>query len=679
MSPPGDTSSSGLPTPVHAFAIGSSSRERNERSGGGASAQPSAALPIRLSVAQGGVGIELASPVKLPIVVVEELDVALLGVRYPVDLSKGVKQFRNRRSRLRKAVLRIDLQELAQGWADALVEFWGEEVNVRLRPVFESERASEVLESDGAAANDTCATTAIAVSLYSETTALAFDLVLASGDSPRFIVDCPRLCGRNEAALPFALRCLDQGISALSSPRAELGRVGRAVEINSLAEALSLAVLPPLGCRLPEVEGQVVQVVRASRGFLHLTLGLRATPFTSNLRALHLSGLADFIRTADELLSSGDLSGAREAYLTALEAAEGHVGILQELAELDLSYGHRAESALSFLGEIEAKGPRHQTSEMKSRFELSLSRALHLTGREESSFEAQLRAFESETDAVVAAALGFRLSRASEGRREKRRFLDLSVGRAPFLSQARLARFELALEDGDLETAIADAERVEAGETQLAARVQRCVEMGTAFTKAGHPTWGQKWLRRAVRLEPDNPEALLALAASLDTLGESLRSAELYQAALRKLEERLVRCEEALETVLPPEEPISRLLDHRTEARYRLAELFLRIGDSDEQALGLLSGVETRSMYGERARVLEAQLHHERGRIRSRDRSILRLLEAIELGWVEPETCRTSLLSLLGSVEKDGDKSLLDFAHRLMNSSSSETDSTSNH
>lgn len=666
MSPPGEKSPSGLPTPVEVFVVGSSAEGKQARRAEISESPSPGALPIRLSVAQGGLGIELSVPVQLPIVVVEELDVALIGVRYPVDLSKGVKQFRNRRSRLRKAVLRVDLQLLAQGWAEALVELWDEEVKVRLRPVFEAETSETGSNEASAPANDTRRTAGISVTIYSETTQLAFDLVLASGDAPRFIVDCPRLLGRQDASLSFALRAIDAGISALSTPGTGVRRKGRTLEINRLAEALTLAVLPALGCRLPEVSHQVVQKVGVIGGSLLLSLGLQTEPFSSGRRALMLSGLADFVLTGDECLAVGDPEGARRAYLAALEAAEGHVGILQELAELDLAYGHRGESALSFLKEIEARGIERLRPESAARWALALSRALSSTARSDSAQEALHRAFELDTDAVVAASVGLSLSRSAGDLKQRRGILDLAVGRAPFFSTVRLARFEAALEGGDLETAHSDAERIESSETRSGARLEKCLQLGSAFARAGHLSSGRKWLQRAVRIGPDHPNTLLALAQSFQASDESLRAAELYQAALRMIEQTLKRGTENRELPIPSEEPTSGLLKQRTEARLQLALLYLGMEGEEEQALALLSGVETRSHQGERARILEAEIHDRTGRIHSRDRAISRLLEAIELGWVVVETSRTPLRNLLEKVKQDGDQALLEFAERVL-------------
>lgn len=626
-------------------------------------------LPIRLSVAQGGLGIELSTPVKLPSAVVEELDVALIGVNYPIDLSKGVKQFRNRRSRLRRAVIRIDLKELSVVWSRALASDWGDDVQVRLRPVFvesEGESVSDAFLSGAPApANEAGRPVAVAVSVFSSSAALAFDLVFSSGDAPRFVVDCPRVTGRKEPALALSLRCIDAAISQMTSDGVGLKRQGRSLEMGQIAQAMTLAVLPHLGCRLPTIDRQTVQEVSAERGSLTLTLGLRSEPISFGRRALLATGLADFVSNADELLSSGDSEGARKSYLEALESAEGHPGILLELSELDLAAGTRAESALSFLGELESRWGTEVSTEWRCRFELALGRALSLTGREESAFEALQRAFQIESDGAFAAVLAIELSVGSQEPTRKRAFLDWGVGRAPFHQGVRLARFYEALKQGELEVALADGDRIEAMASAVDDRARKCVQIGRALSEHGHPEWGRRWLTRALRLTPDDPTTLLALAEALRSVGKPLRAAELLQITLRHLEDHLAAELDEGETLPLQKLRVQDALSQRARARYELATLLVELEVEPSQALGLLSGVDTRSEHGVSARILEAEVHNGAGRELSRDRVLSRLLEGIELGWVDLETLSKSAERFDRLMRTTQDQSLVRFAERV--------------
>src|SRR5690606_21936825 len=103
------------------------------------SADSRSSLPLRLSVARGGLGLELCGPISTGPFVVEELKLDLPGLKYPLDLSQGVKQFRHRRSQLRSIRLAFDLEKLSAAWEKSLGVLWGAGVKVRLRPFHEAE------------------------------------------------------------------------------------------------------------------------------------------------------------------------------------------------------------------------------------------------------------------------------------------------------------------------------------------------------------------------------------------------------------------------------------------------------------------------------------------------------------------------------------------------------------
>src|SRR5688572_8224692 len=104
MSPRGDVDSAEQPA-----AMGRT-RSAAPRPAGGAVD----VLPLRLSVARGGIGIELVQPMRVGPLVCEQLEVELPGINYPVDLSKGVKQFSARRSALSGLTVSVVLETLAE-------------------------------------------------------------------------------------------------------------------------------------------------------------------------------------------------------------------------------------------------------------------------------------------------------------------------------------------------------------------------------------------------------------------------------------------------------------------------------------------------------------------------------------------------------------------------------------
>lgn len=631
-----------------------------------------AALPLRLSVARGGLGLELCEPLGFGPLIVEEMEVALPGISYPLDLSKGVKHFRNRRSALRHAVVRLDLQRLAGAWQRALAETsWGPGVKVRLRPIYEAKAQS--------AKNETMRTTSLAVSIYSRKSALAFDLVVTSGTEPRLVVDTPRAVGLPEPALQLAVRALDVGLAASTGDAFSLARAGRALELGGLCETIALLVLPQMGCRLPSVIGQVVRDVRIDSGGLLLTIGARQEPFPSGRRGLRVAGVAEFLCAADEALIAGDLVEARAQYLDALERAPGHQEALQELIEIDLIAGERAEAALSFVEELEAALSTDKTPELMSRHGMTAAEALDRTSRRDLATEALRSAADVESDAVVASLLYCKLAARSSDKRAARELLDIAVTRAPFLGRPREDRFRLALSQADLKTAMGDAEQLEAAQALDGTRAATCMSVARELSRAGYDELGLKWTKRALRLDPDSPDIMIELSRRLAESGESLRACELLQSALRRLSANSkvevsseAGSDERVEVAVRMETGVREHEDLRemaARARLDLARLLVEQGASVAEVLVHLGDIETRSGAGVEARMMEAELHHQEGRVERRDRSLSRLLEALELGWVTIDRDLDRLKELLKLAGDD--PSLVSFARRVLENSGS--------
>jgi hypothetical protein len=70
--------------------------------------------PLRLRAARGGLGIESYRPLPLGPLSVEDLSWSLPGVRFPVDLSGGVRAFHNRRGELEHARLECQPERLSR-------------------------------------------------------------------------------------------------------------------------------------------------------------------------------------------------------------------------------------------------------------------------------------------------------------------------------------------------------------------------------------------------------------------------------------------------------------------------------------------------------------------------------------------------------------------------------------
>lgn len=642
------------------------------------------ALPLRLSVARGGLGLELSAPIALGAMAVDELEVELPGLNYPLDLSKGVKQFRNRRSVLRHASLRIDSASLADLWAESLVGLWGKGVRVRLRPFYEGNDDGAEGVGPERRENDACSgVPSLAVTIYREDQVLAFDLVVLSGTSPRIAIDSPRTIGRSEAPLFLASQAIDAGLLAAAAGAAGRGglsvaRRGRAVLLEGIAEAVALLVLPSLGCRLPRVDDQVISAVTYDVGEIRLTLGQRGEPLSAGRRALWVAAAVDFLRAADEALGGGDLPRARQAYLDLLERAPGHPEALQALAELDLAAGSRGESALSFLQELEGTLGERLSPLSFSRHRLALARALEMTGRQQLVFETLTAALSREGDAVVQALLGLELARLEETAAGKRSRLDSALSRAPFLRTLRWERFELAIQADDFRVATSDAEHLEASEATALARAHVCHRVGESFRSVGRLDDAYRWLRRALRLSPDDPIVMMALARCLIDRNEALRAAELLQSSVgRMLDANIVGNDgenrrDFAETTNPERNETVR--ETLSEARFLLGQLLVSERIDLSAALLQLASVETRSSVGVAARIMEAEILHEHSRFSQRDRAIARLFEAGEMRWVDLREHATKLSGLLKEWADGMEPSLHEFAVGVLASITAESE-----
>lgn len=679
MSPPGDDSASKRGSKQEA-------RERATpfafpRSGAVSetSVENSRALPLRLSIAQQGLGIELSHPVDVGLVVVEQLDVALLNVKFPVDLSKGVKQFLSRRGELRHLEASLDLLQLGRLWGDCLSKSWKEAVTVRLRLVFEAIGPHEDVAFQGKqslrADNDAGQPTAVAVSIHSDEGCLAFDLVLCSGHQPRFAVDAPRAAGRLPECLKgppllLAFQALDGALGLLDSESQPMHRRGRTIELNDLARVLALAVLPRFGCRLPRVEGQVVRHVESRLGKLKIVLGATEQPFTAGHRALDVSGRAALSLEADTQLATGELSAYRASLLELLDAGPAQRSLLLDLAELDLCEENRAEAVLAEVEELglpgaESQGPNEQSPAASSRHCLVLARALDVTGRGDSATGLLEQAASLEPNGVLSAFLALELSRREPSTERRRELLNQGVARAPFLMSIRMERLRFELESGKEERAQHDAERLDASLNESEARLQLGLELGRLFLSVGSIQRADCWLKRCLRLAPENPEVLLSLAECQSLRSQPHRAAELSLSALRILESGRTQVERAggeLRRVNELEELSARI----NLARLRSAQYLRKAGVESGQVLAHLAAIEQRSSLVFAARMLAAEIYDEEGRHQERDEVLVRLLDSIQLGHVREPDQSSKILGLLSSFRGFVGAELKEFAERVL-------------
>lgn len=673
MSPPGDESASKRSTSEEARGHNASLAFPRSGPNRDSQSEASGALPLRLSVAQQGLGIELNRAVDLGLVVVEQIDVALLNVKFPVDLSKGVKQFLSRRGALRHLEASVDLLKFGRRWGERLSEAWGVSTTVRLRLVFEG--AALEKGAPHRAENDAGQPTAIAVSIHTDDACLAFDLVLCSGHQPRFAVDSPRSFGKlpkgvTGPPLFLSFQAIDLALGLLDPSSQPLSRRGRTLELNDLARVLVLAVLPRFGCRLPQVEGQVVREVVPGPGKLTIVLGASDEHFTAGRRALEVSGRAALAMETDALLSTGELSSYRAGLLEMLQVGPAQHSFLLELAELDLSEPDRAEAVLAELDEIgiprsEALKSGGESSATVVRHCLALARAFDATGKRETAAELLAQAALLEPNGVLASFIGLEISRRETQPEKRRRALNEAVARAPFLMNVRLERLRLELQAGEEESAQKDAQRLDASLNEVEQRVRLGLELGCLFLGSGSVHRAEFWLRRCVRLNPEDPAVLLALAECLSRSGQASRAAELTLSALRILEAAvtLVHQRSGDGTSV---EVLESLYGQISCSHFRVAKYLRAAGVESGQVLAHLALIESRSPEAVESRILAAEIHDEEQRFEERDQVLVRLLDSIELGHV-PEAPRPDLfMALLDGFRGTVSDDLREFAERVL-------------
>lgn len=587
---------------------------------------PDDPLPLRLSIARGGLGIELARSIQVGPVVCEQLDVHLPGVNYPIDLSKGVKQFKGRRSELREITLNIVLEEIAAAWAPSIREVWGETPNVRLalsagsKAVSPRSVGSEVARVL-APANENSAVGAISVCVFSDRGALAFDLVVTSGDEPRLVIDVARSEGKlkflaSRPATEAALQIVVAGL-ATSPLGVELVRRGRSVIVQGLARALCLEIFPKLGFRMPAVGKCTIVEASGTLGALRCRIADAVEPFPADLRAIRLATLTEFLVEADEHLLAGERALARQCFLRALDMVPGQTEVSCEIAELDLTED-RAESAIVFLEECDDSGG--------SRRSLLLARALEKTGRDSAATEMWAQAAQREPEHLFSAYLFCALAAREPDPVRKREILDAAVAKSPLLAVTRRERLSHCLVQGDKRTALIDVEQLEALQMTLDERALLLGDFAARFARAGWEDEAVRLLRRSLRFTPDHPALLIQLGEHLFEASENLRAAELLTAALK----RLTSIEH--DDLHPAEREALEVQSHH--CRFLLARILMMDASTRTEALIHLGAIPTRSRPGAEARLLEAEIFHKRANFRERDHAVARWIEAAQLGWI---------------------------------------------
>ncbi len=554
-----------------------------------------AALPLRLAVARGSLGIELNQPKQLGPIRVTELSFALPGLRYPVDLSKGVKQFRNRRGSLQRVVLRLHPEALAAWIAERLGESLGAPVlGVRVWS----------LAAPGAPP------TGLGVGVFGDSWALAFDLEWYPQRSPRLLLSDARGAGLPVSAEQLALQMLDAAVRAAGTR--VFRREGRALEIVDPAGVVALSILPDLGYRVPASDAVLWGALDVKDGELVAELDADAEPATPERGAIVAMELASSCRAADDLLAEGRVDEAREAYLEVLSAAPGHPAPARAVASIDARESDRAEGAWALLSE-------YGGAEIAAALAATI---LVRAGQREQASEVFVQAASQEPFGPLAALLLRQASELEGDARASSAHLDSAVARAPGLASVRWARFETRLRRGDYEGAVADAQFLEASARGARARHDVCLRVGRALAAAGQAPRARRFLERALRYAPDDGASCAALGRVFISLDMHARGAALLQAALRR----------------SSDEPAD------AELLIDLAHLLVDPFGDVPGAIARLRQVSSRSPLAARARALEGKLCARIGDFTGASRAYASLREAVELSWLSGEEAARGLM-----------------------------------
>jgi len=452
--------------------------------------------PLRLTVARGALGLELYEPIELGPVVVESFGVTLPNLKFPVDLSGGVRLFRHRRGHLEhlSVSLRVDL---LGRWLERRLR---ETLGGLIRPV-----SVWRVESG------------LGVGIVGARGAIAFDVLFAPSEGDvRLVVARARGAEVEGSALGVALQIVDTSVGRFMKRR------GRVATLTRAGSSLARIVMPAVGARAPSSEGVRCGTLEGEGDVVRVALdrGFAPAPLSNDVvRALEL---AELTHEADDALAHGDPERARAHYVAALERAPRHPEVTRLVAEIDAHHGGRAEGALSMLNEAL---PVTETGIIGATL---LARRGDLDGAREA-----LRAATRAEEYAPLAALLFRRQATYETTLGARlQALDEAVARCPALPSVRWSRFEARLERGDVDGAVSDAEHLEATESGNRARHDVCLDAAKRTLGAGYQKESGRLFERALRYLPDDPEATAGLARTLIEAGRPARALALLERAI---------------------------------------------------------------------------------------------------------------------------------------------------
>jgi len=470
---------------------------------GAVSRAASEKIPLRLAVSRGALGLELAEPCAFEPLRIVEFSVTFPGLRYPIDLSGGVHQFRHRRGVLERLAIELQPHTLSAWLAQRLHDLIG--------PLERPPRVHATAER-------------LEFGFNSVSAALAFDLVWApwEGDAC-FVIERARGIGLSGPALAYVERALDSALGHAAK------REGRLIRFEKGVQRLLRGWLAPEGVRLPRNEdGQFGPPSLSPRGSLLLAQDSALPPPELSQAALRAVEWARFLREPDDLLARGELEQARILYMRLLDEAPRHPEIVKLVAEIDALSTVAPSVQLAMLRELGQDLPLLPVT----------AGLLELASDPEAACQAYEAFARSEAFAPLAAFALLAAARSAPDVRAQHALFDQAVARCQSLASVRWARFEASVASGKLSAALLDAEQLEHLSQGANQRSAVCLKVARHFHAAGRAEEAARFLERSLRYAPEDIEATCGLARAFAGVGRHQQAIKLLMRATALSEKR---------------------------------------------------------------------------------------------------------------------------------------------
>jgi len=465
---------------------------------------------LRLAIGRDGLGIELAAPVSLECLAITELAIAIPKIRFPLDVSGGVSRFRNRRGQLRRLAVELTASSLQKWLAPKLRGLLGAGTPSLWLSVRPAGATVGVVDPSARGAAPRV---------------LAFEVALDAHDDDLWLwVHTARGAGLAGPPMELAMRVLHAALGKVAT------REGAGFALRGASRTLSFALLPDAGARAPDASEMRWAGLSALDDTWLLFADDVGAPAAATAEAARAHETARIARASDDALFANDLDGARALAVAALERAPRHRELCRRIAEIDRVAGGRGEAALATMVEAER--------ELGDRDGLLVSELLVEVGDLDAAVASLVRVGETEAVGPLAARAFERAADLTSDPHDALVWLDMALARAPALAHIRESRLVRRIAAGRLEDALADAEHLEAQASGAKDRHAVWRWAGQAWQDAGLTAQAAPLYERALRFDPDDPDAFAGLGMALVASDRAPRGTALLAHAVALAEAR---------------------------------------------------------------------------------------------------------------------------------------------